>query len=83
MGSATELADKLGLATGQNGNEAVEAVARAFLKLQMLGALRTVSGSRESFRGQRAVMLACSGRLLCTANVPPFWLDVLRREGGA
>lgn len=83
LAPATELAAKLGLAAGQNGNEAVEAVARAFLKLQMLGALRTVSGDRQSFRGQRAVRLACSGRMLCTANVPPFWLDVLAKDDAA
>ena len=80
LGSATALARELGLEVGQNGNEAVEAVARAFLKLQMLGALRTVCGDRQSFRGQRAVLLTGSGRMLCTANVPPFWLDVLRQE---
>lgn len=77
LASATELGRRLGMAEAR-GNAVVEAVGRAFLRLEADGVLLSVSGTRERFRGQRAVLLREPRRLLQTPDAPAFWEQVLR-----
>lgn len=77
LAAATELGRRLGLVDMPHANDAVEAVARSFLKLEVEGALVSIAGTRERFRGQRAVLLAHPRRLLRTADAPAFWDQLL------
>lgn len=79
LASATELGRRLGLPPVP-GNASIEKVAAAFRRLQGLGALVTVSGGRQDFRGQRAVLLREPRRLLQTAHAPAFWAQLLAGE---
>lgn len=76
LGRPGELAERAGF--GVDAGIAAQRVGMALLGLERAGRLRRMEGGMAA-RGDRAVLIVASGRVLMTADAPAHWADALRR----